>query len=125
MGRVGLHHPRPAPCGLGLWGPLADPSVTFLVPPRECLDRQVIYPTHPPAGYARVQTPSGGVRTGHRSISSKEASVSGGASMVPSGPRASVGDGAVWSCPSWTWSVVELIWSLLWLVAPCVDRSGG
>jgi hypothetical protein len=23
MGRFGLHHPRPAPCALGLWGPLA------------------------------------------------------------------------------------------------------
>jgi hypothetical protein len=46
-------------------------------------------------------------RPGHRSIASQEASVSRGASMVPSGTRASVGGCAVWSCPSWTGSVVE------------------
>jgi hypothetical protein len=64
-------------------------------------------------------------QTGQRSISSKESSISGGASMVPSGPRASVGGGAVWSCPLWTWSVVELIASLLVWVAKAWGSSRG
>jgi hypothetical protein len=51
--------------------------------------------------------------------------MSGGASIVPSGPRASVGGGVIWSWPSWTWSIVELISFLLVWVAPYVDRSCG
>jgi hypothetical protein len=49
------------------------------------------------------------VRTGQRSISSKEASVSGSVYTAPSGPRASIGNGPVSLRPSWTWSVVELM----------------
>jgi hypothetical protein len=58
LGHFGLHHPRPAPCALGVAGPLADLSVKFLGQPREFLDRKVINPTNPPAGHDRVHTTS-------------------------------------------------------------------
>ena len=96
MGRFGLHHPRPAPCALGV--------VRWPIHPASfCCNRASSsavksHPSHPPAAHDRVQMRSCGGCVelvahgqGHRSISSKEASVSGGASIVPSGPQVSGG----------------------------------
>jgi hypothetical protein len=44
------HQPRPAPCALGVWGPLADPPFYFLVQSCQFLKHKVIDATDPPAG---------------------------------------------------------------------------
>jgi hypothetical protein len=130
--RVGVPHPRPVPWARGVVGPLADPSGKFLVQPREFLARKALHPTHPPAPYARGQTPVGGggvTCVAHRRVSVRSLQRSppflGG---HPSSPRAPVHQsGVVRSGRAlrgrhlWVHSCV----SLLWLVAACVDRAGG
>jgi hypothetical protein len=63
---------------------------------------------HPPESYDTptqpTQTAAGALPRGYL-----WAETGGRAYVVSSGPRASGGGGAVWSCPSWRWSVVELM----------------